>query len=128
MKQYFFLLLSFCLPVFLQAATIASQRGTVETGEQWILANKHLKVVIGAKGGMVLHLTDKKSGKDFVGKEGAFRDQFAPRSVEFSKAEYRGKIISSRQNEVILELFCCFIVSILNFFTIFWEFNVSNIV
>ena len=104
MKQYFFLLLSFCLPVFLQAATIASQRGTVETGEQWILANKHLKVVIGAKGGIVLHLTDKKSGKDFVGKEGAFRDQFAPRSVEFSKAEYRGKIISSRQNEVILEL------------------------
>ena len=94
MKQSFFLLLSFCLPVFLQAATIASQRGTVETGEQWLLANKHLKAVIGAKGAMVLHLTDKKTGKDFVGGEGAFRDQFAPKSIEFAQAEYRGKIIS----------------------------------
>ena len=104
MKRYFLLLLSLGLPVFLQAATISPQRGTVETGDQWLLANKHLKAVIGARGGMVLHLIDKQTGKDFVGKEGAFRDQFAPRNAEFASAEYRGKIVSSRQNEVILEL------------------------
>ena len=104
MKRYFLLLLSLSFPVFLQAATISPQRGTVETGDQWLLANKHLKAVIGARGGMVLHLTDKQTGKDFVGKEGAFRDQFAPRNAEFATAEYRGKIVSSRQNEVILEL------------------------
>ena len=66
MKQIFLFLSLFSSLFLLRAATIEKHVGNAGSGEQWLLANKHLKVIICARGGMVLHLTDKKTGKEGI--------------------------------------------------------------
>ena len=104
MKNLLFTACFFCGTV-LPAAVTADKIQDDSTGaSQWKLENAQLKVIISARGGVVKEFTDKLNGSELSGGEGAFRDQFGTRNFDFTKAAYRGKILSSRPSEKVLEL------------------------
>ena len=71
---------------------------------RWKLENKYITAVFSAKGGMLTTLTDRKTGKELTGNEGAFRDQFAPANTAFADSVYRGQFVSGKAGEKVLSL------------------------
>lgn len=90
-----------CLPLLAEATALPADP---QGHDSWLLENGHLSAVVSAIGGTLQRLVDKETGRDFVGGEGAFRDQFPPQNTAFAQAEYRGQIQNSPDGEARLEL------------------------
>ena len=98
------LLLPLIFTGLLNAAVTVKELPAEKNISYWKIENEHISAVISAEGGMLYKFVNKKTREEFVGTEGAFRDQFAPRNMEYATQLYQGKIIKNTQNEVILEL------------------------
>ena len=105
MMRKFLLMLTLFSGILLEAAVKISVLPPEEKNvELWKIENEFVTAVISAKGGMLYQFSNRKTGEEFVGKEGAFRDQFAPHNIEFAKQLYQGKILRSGPDKAVLEL------------------------
>ena len=102
------------IPLLITAFSCAALLGGAVTAEKlpddgkgeprWKLENEYVTAVFSARGGILRQFTDRKTGRELTGNEGAFRDQFPPNNSAFANALYRGSFTSSRPGEKVLTL------------------------
>lgn len=104
MKKFILCILSvFALGVFAQVK-VTKLPNDAKNAEYWQIENKYISAVISSKGGTLYKFSNRLTKEEFVGSEGAFRDQFAPRNIAFADALYQGKILKSSPESVVIEL------------------------
>ena len=72
--------------------------------EYYLLQNQYISAVISSCGGTLYKFSNLKTKEEFVGTEGAFRDQFAPNNTAFANALYTAKILKSSNESAVIEL------------------------
>ena len=101
MKKFILCILSvFALGVFAQVK-VTKLPNDAKNVEYWQIENKYISAVISSKGGTLYKFSNRLTKEEFVGSEGAFRDQFAPRNIAFADALYQGKILKSSPESVV---------------------------
>lgn len=86
------------------AVSIKKLPADAKNVEYYQIQNKHISAVISSKGGTLYKFSNLKTKVEFVGTEGAFRDQFATRNTAFANALYTGKVLKSSADSIIIEL------------------------
>lgn len=86
------------------SVTVKKLPNDAKNVEYYLLQNQYISAVISSKGGTLYKFSNLKTKEEFVGTEGAFRDQFAPNNTAFANALYNAKIIKSSPETAVIEL------------------------